>query len=810
MLVRQRTTPMSDAERVAFARESNAPTAMTMSAPERAAADAGQVSDNMLSSYQGGDVGSAANRPFVRSFMSKVPETNETGAMAAADGSLSLEGRRRINDALLHAGYGDSGLVKSLAETGNPDVASFGRSLQDNAGRMAQLRRDVAAGRVDPGADLSGHAVEAAQVVQRARSTDQPLADVVNQSDAFSPMSKEAKLLLQAGYGEDYAGRFSRTRMNGVLGDAVNEAQQQSSEGRLFGEPLNAQQILEGATARYGERQGQASGSVSSGARDFGPSSGEGRPQGGQSASGSAGSSGAGRRQGSSVLDQAVGPALDQDALDALTAAKEGTKYHVATFRKGPVGKILRNDDTSGNYKVADAAVPDAIFPKGPLGSQAVTAYKKAVGDDATATGALHNYAAATLRKAALNDDGTLNPQKYAAWRQAYNPAIRALPQSVQDSFATAGNAARALTRFGKFSPDMAPWAVPDLYFHPGPSGGDGVKALRGLIGDTNADAVLSDHAASLLRAKAANADGTINQRGLDQFMKSHKAAMDQFPALAQRFSNAAKATQTVGDVAAGKALALKNYQQSIAGKFMGMTDPTEVRDAVGRMISANNVSGVSRLVRAAAASPDAAQGVKRAAVDYLLRDMLSPSAEAGASGVKEFNKGTFQNLMNDSGPALSKVLDPQQMGSLRAISQDIFRSQRTVNALKMKGTSNTAPDAMRAMKFDAPEHGSLLNKIFEGAVAGEELGGEHGALAATALAVGSHLKNALRDAGMRRTYDVLERAVLDPEFMKTLIAKAPMNVGTGSEITLTRRLAPYSVFRGAAGGQQDQQRQAS
>ena len=438
VLVRQRTTPMSDAERVAFARESNAPTAMTMSAPERAAADAGQVSDNMLSSYQGGDVGSAANRPFVRSFMSKVPETNETGAMAAADGSLSLEGRRRINDALLHAGYGDSGLVKSLAETGNPDVASFGRSLQDNAGRMAQLRRDVAAGRVDPGADLSGHAVEAAQVVQRARSTGQPLADVVNQSDAFSPMSKEAKLLLQAGYGEDYAGRFSRTRMNGVLGDAVNEAQQQSSEGRLFGEPLNAQQILEGATARYGERQGQASGSVSSGARDFGPSSGEGRPQGGQSASGSAGSSGAGRRQGSSVLDQAVGPALDQDALDALTAAKEGTKYHVATFRKGPVGKILRNDDTSGNYKVADAAVPDAIFPKGPLGSQAVTAYKKAVGDDATATGALHNYAAATLRKAALNDDGTLNPQKYAAWRQAYNPAIRALPQSVQDSFATA------------------------------------------------------------------------------------------------------------------------------------------------------------------------------------------------------------------------------------------------------------------------------------------------------------------------------------------------------------------------------------
>ncbi len=91
-------------------------------------------------------------------------------ASPGPDGSLSLDGQRRVQHAMLHAAYGDPALVSSIAETGDDAMRAFGGVLQDSAGRVAQLRRSIAAGHVDPAADLSGPMVEAARVVQRARS----------------------------------------------------------------------------------------------------------------------------------------------------------------------------------------------------------------------------------------------------------------------------------------------------------------------------------------------------------------------------------------------------------------------------------------------------------------------------------------------------------------------------------------------------------------------------------------------------------------------------------------------------------------
>ncbi|MFZ2106483.1 MAG: hypothetical protein WAV18_14095 [Roseiarcus sp.] len=116
VLVRQRTTDMSPEERVRFAQEANAGTGLALSPSERAAIDAGRLSDEALEKYQGGDAGSAENRDFVRSFMRSVPEPGEEGSFASANGQLSLDGAQRVRNALLHAAYGDSNLVSSLAE----------------------------------------------------------------------------------------------------------------------------------------------------------------------------------------------------------------------------------------------------------------------------------------------------------------------------------------------------------------------------------------------------------------------------------------------------------------------------------------------------------------------------------------------------------------------------------------------------------------------------------------------------------------------------------------------------------------------
>ena len=800
VLVRQRTTPLSDAERVAFAQESNAPSVLSMSAPEKAAADAGRMTDATLAGYQGGDVASAGNRAFVRSFMGSVPDAGEHGALAAADGSLSMEGGHRIRNALLHAGYGDPSLVSSLAETGDPDIAAFGRSLQDQAGGMAQLRRGVDSGDVHPGADLSGHALDAARVVQRARSTGQPIRNVVDQADAFNPVSREAHTLLQAGYGDDLSGRFSRGRLNSVLSDAIGEAQQQKAGARLFGEPLAADEILQGARARYGSgRSAGHADQVADSAGAPGPGAGAGRPEGGQPAPAAVRAPSPGGR-GSRVIPDAApaGPPIAQEDADALTRAKDAFKQHVATYRKGPVGAMLRSDGAADSYRMADSAVPASVFPSGPKGYEAVQAYRRAVGNSADASDMLHNYAASTLRKVALNDDGTLNPAGYARWRNQYGEAFRALPRDVQARFNSAGTAAQALDRFGSYSPAMAPSAVPEIFFAPGKAGAQGVDRLRSLIGDDHADAILSDHAAALLKAKAERPDGTIDPRGVQQFLKSYGPAMDRLPGVAAKFGSAAKATQTIADVAAGRAQALKDFQATAAGKFLGLTDPTEVRDAVGRMIDRNDVTGMRKLVKQASASPEAAEGVKRAATDHILSRGLSYGQEAGASGAQQVNKGTFQNLVGGNRAALGQVFDEGQMNTLDALSADMMRQKRSVDALKMKGSPNTAADAIRAMRIEPKGHsGSLLREMAEAAIGGEELGGEHGALLGAGLAVGNKVRAALRDAGMRRTYDVLERAVIDPDFFRTLLMQAPAKAGTGSHVTLASRLGRYSMFRG-------------
>lgn len=244
VLVRVRKTPMLGDERVRFAQESNASPGLSLGAAERASGDAGRLSDDVMGLYRGGDVSDAANRDFVRSFVRNVSEKGEEGALAASDGSLSLEGAQRVRNALLHAGYGDSSLVASLAETGDESIRAFGNVLADVSGDVARLKRAVTAGQVTPEADLSKPLLEAARVVQGAKARGLKLPEAMAQQDAFQRISPEADLVLQVAYGPSYAGRLNRARAADELRSAVSDASQQTSDARLFGEPLSARDIL--------------------------------------------------------------------------------------------------------------------------------------------------------------------------------------------------------------------------------------------------------------------------------------------------------------------------------------------------------------------------------------------------------------------------------------------------------------------------------------------------------------------------------------------------------------------------------------
>lgn len=91
-----------------------------------------------------------------------------------------------------------------------------------------------------------------------------------------------------------------------------------------------------------------------------------------------------------------------------------------------------------------DASVPDTFFRPGPKGFEAVQLLGRAIGDEHAQT-LLQDTAAASLRQFALRPDGTLDPIRFASWRQKYSDALRALPGDLGDRFADAARATEAI-----------------------------------------------------------------------------------------------------------------------------------------------------------------------------------------------------------------------------------------------------------------------------------------------------------------------------------------------------------------------------
>jgi hypothetical protein len=137
-------------------------------------------------------------------------------------------------------------------------------------------------------------------------------------------------------------------------------------------------------------------------------------------------------------------PTFDAAAAQRLAAATAATKERAATYGNGPVGQILRQAGGANLYRVADAGVPEKLFPAGPSGFQTAQALTKAVGPD-KAGALLTDAAAASLRKAAMTEDGYLDPRRLLLWQAKYADAIRGLPESVRDQFTNARNAGQAV-----------------------------------------------------------------------------------------------------------------------------------------------------------------------------------------------------------------------------------------------------------------------------------------------------------------------------------------------------------------------------
>lgn len=249
VLVRERIGDLDMPARARLAADMGASPIAAMSAPERAAADARAMPGDILSLYQGGDVTLAKNAPFARAFAEHVIPPGEQAGFMTADGEMSADGALRMRNALTQHAYGSNSLVTSLAENADPDIKAFGGALMDAAGDMAKLRGAIDSGSVSKASDIAPDVVAAAQLIQTARRQRISLADAVGQRDAFSSLPEMTEDILQAAFGETYAGRMSRARMADLLSAYAQEAQMQSG---LFGANLTAGEMLAEARAKYG------------------------------------------------------------------------------------------------------------------------------------------------------------------------------------------------------------------------------------------------------------------------------------------------------------------------------------------------------------------------------------------------------------------------------------------------------------------------------------------------------------------------------------------------------------------------------
>lgn len=247
VLVRERITPMNMAERVAYTTESNERETLDMSPSEQAMSDAPKVMD-ILHLVQGGSFNNTANRDFVNAFLTGVASKNERGTMLDKDGvSLTQDGYRRIESALLAAAFNDAQIISQVIESKDSDIKAIGNALIEAAPQWAQVRKGVQDGILVEGVNVEANLVEAVHLVRKARQQNLSLSEMLNQDDIFDgSIDQVTKDFISIFYNGD---KLNKARSSQKVADALKSYAQLAMTAKaspnLFGDaPLSNEQIL--------------------------------------------------------------------------------------------------------------------------------------------------------------------------------------------------------------------------------------------------------------------------------------------------------------------------------------------------------------------------------------------------------------------------------------------------------------------------------------------------------------------------------------------------------------------------------------
>jgi len=329
------------------------------------------------------------------------------------------------------------------------------------------------------------------------------------------------------------------------------------------------------------------------------------------------------------------------------------------------------------------------------------------------------------------------------------------------------------LRRSGQEGPFNVPSSVvPQKFFRPGPRGYQDVAALRGAVNTPEAMSTVRDYAISTLRRTAEEPNGVLDANRVRAWRDKHADALRAFPEIDQMLANPIQASETMVRLAAERKQAMDTYQAGLVGRLIGVQDPADVVRMVGGVFSAQNSATVMRrLVAETSANPEALNGLRKAVADHITQRLTS-NTEAATSGQSLLRSDAFQQFIRQNEAALKEVLKPEEIGVLKAIAADLQRSNRSLNAVRIPGQSNTAQDRTSLAK--ANQQPSLLLRLVT-------LGGQFTAgMAATggpwggiAAAIGGEAVAAMRKAGLQKVDNIITDAMLNPERARLLLQTA-------------------------------------
>ena len=216
---------------------SNEQVGASLSATEQGFSDAESIDLGDLASFEGGDITSAANRPFVRSFIASIGDNGTAGDMMDAEGLLSSSGARRIEAALVAKAFSDKAVLSDIAESADSELKSLGNAIKSVSGKWAVMRNAASEGLIALEVDITKNMVEALNIVRKSRQSKKSIYDLANQSDMLSgSVSETTKSLLKLFYqGETYNRIRAASKISDALNGYLEQALKTSPSADMFG-----------------------------------------------------------------------------------------------------------------------------------------------------------------------------------------------------------------------------------------------------------------------------------------------------------------------------------------------------------------------------------------------------------------------------------------------------------------------------------------------------------------------------------------------------------------------------------------------